>query len=136
MNNRTFTRAQAEWIGEMRVQFHKEITDYLTHPSHLNQDDIYIPTNHNHLEFENDEDYRRAAELVACRHLEPYEEYHMIQRIPGYHEVDWFVPLCNHESHERLHHFDPKKDHLNLKPDGTYEVSDRELKPIVNVVLL
>lgn len=82
-------------------------------------------------EYEKMEGFEQTAGRIIGRPMKPYEEVHALDGFTGELGTEYMV-MHSHEDHDRIHSYNPRKDHLFYYPDGSFGVSDRDIKLIVD----
>ena len=130
MIQRKPTREQAELIGIRRQRFARRVEKMVAFQSTTNTNDPFSK----YTTREKDPYYRTIAGQAIGRPLAKGEEVHVITHLPGIDNAEVCVPMADSLSHRRLEFFMNQGWYLNQLPNGAFEVTNRPLKCIVDVV--
>lgn len=125
------TREEAEFVGIRRQRFAKRVEKMLASQTPYTDIDESLKA---YTIQERQPYYRTLAGQAIGRPLTKEEEVHIITHFNGVDDAEVCVPMANASSHKRVEFFMDQGGYLNQLPNGAFEIGDRPLKCIVDVV--
>lgn len=124
------TREQAELIGLRRQRLARRVERMVAFQPPIDADESLMM----YTTKEKDPYYRTMAGQAIGRPLAKGEEVHVITHAPGIEDAEVCIAMADSLSHKRLEFFMDQGWYLNQLPNGSFEVANRPLKCIVDVV--